>query len=131
LSGQSLEERLVERVQIRSWVWLVSLVLASLAFWNLRFSLGVLAGCLLAVANFRILARVLRRQFAPGRRLSLSGVLVRYYLRFAATGAIILVLIKFRLVNPIGLLVGLSLIVVNLSLAGFSLARQNRIQEAL
>ncbi len=104
---------------------------ASLVLWNLDFSLGILAGGVLAVVNFRFLHRSLKKQFGYGRRPSVMGVVGRSYLRFAATGVIILILLKFDLVNPIALLVGLSVVVLNLTLSGFSLARRALAKEAL
>lgn len=128
------EERLQREVKAgldrRNWVLLVVLAAASVAFWDLKFSLGVIAGGLLAIANFSILRRVLVRQFEPGHKPSVSGVLIRYYLRFFATAVVILLLIKFSVVGPVGLLVGLSVIVFNLAHLGIRLFRQAKLTEA-
>ena len=127
----SLEEKLIDRVLRWNWPLLGLSLAVSLILWNLSVSLGVLAGGLLATANFHLLHRSLKRQFGPGHRPSVMGVVGRSYLRFAATGVIILVLIKFDLVNAVALLVGLSLVVLNLTLTGFSYARQALLKEAL
>lgn len=128
------EERLqreVETVMNRyNWTLLLVLVAASVALWDLKFSLGIIAGGLLAIANFSLLRRVLVRQFEPGHKPSVSGVLIRYYLRFFATAVVILLLIKFSVVGPIGLLIGLSVIVFNLALLGIRLFRQAKLTEA-
>ena len=127
----SLEEQLLDRV-LKLNLPLLGLFLAgSLALWNLDFSLGVLAGGVLAVVNFRFLHRSLKKQFSPGQRPSVMGVVGRSYLRFAATGVIILILLKFDLVDAIGLLAGLSVVVLNLTLSGFSMARRALAKEAL
>lgn len=127
----SLEERLIDRVFRWNWPLLGLLLAASLVLWSVSFSLGVLAGGLLATANFHLLHRSLKKQFGVGHRPSIMGVVGRSYLRFAATGVIILVLLKFNLVNAIALLIGLSLVVLNLTLTGFSYARQALLKEAL
>ena len=120
----SLEEKLIDRVYRWNWPILGLALALSLFVWNLSFSLGVLAGGVLATANFHFLHRSLKKQFRPGSRPSIMGVVGRSYLRFAATGVVILVLLKFSLVDPIALLIGLSVVVLNLTLSGFSFFRQ-------
>lgn len=127
----SLEQLIADRVGRLNWIVLAAMVALSLAAWSLKFSLGVAAGGLLATANFMILARTLKRQFQTGHTPSIGGVLGRYYLRFIVTGLIILVLIKFDIVGPIGLLIGLSVVVLNLTLTGLIVAWRSRPKEAL
>ena len=126
----SLEEKLIDRVTRWNWPALGLVLAGSLILWDLRISLGVLAGGLLALGTFHFLQRSLKKQFRSGNRPSIMGVVGRSYLRFVATGVIILVLLKFNLVDPIALLVGLSVVVLNLTLSGFSFARQALIKEA-
>ena len=120
----SLEEQLIDRVKRWNWPLLGLFVGSSLLIISPGFSLGVLVGGLLAVVNFHFLHRSLKKQFSPGNRPSVMGVVGRSYLRFAATGVIILILLKFHLVSAIALLIGLSVVVLNLTLSGFSYARQ-------
>ena len=126
-----LEQQLLDQVRLRNWIFLGAMVLASLVFWDLKVTLGVAAGGVLVTINFRLLHRILKRQFRPEGRTSTASVLAGYYLRFAATGIIILLLLKFRLVHPIGLLIGLSVIVLTLTLTGFSLFLRGGLKEAL
>ncbi len=130
MSRDGLQQQLTAGMTLRNWLLLAGLSAASLAFWDLKFSLGVLAGGLVSIANFGLLRRVLLRQFEPGRRPSVSGVLIRYYLRFAGTAVILLVLLKYHLVGAIGLLVGLSVIVLNLTMTGLMLFRRAKLKEA-
>ena len=127
----SIEEKLIDRVSRWNWPVLGLFLAASLVLWNLGISFGILAGGLLALGNFHFLHRSLKKQFQAGNRPSIMGVVGRSYLRFAATGVIILVLLKFNLVDPIALLIGLSVVVLNLTLSGFSLFRQALLKEAL
>lgn len=127
----SLEERLTVRAQTWNWYLLGGLTVASLLLWDLKFSLGVALGGLLATVNFHFLNRTVKRQFRPGHQASIVGVVGRYYLRFLATGVIILLLLMFNLVGPIGLLIGLSVVVLNLTLSGLLMARRAIAKEAL
>ena len=126
-----VEQQLLDQVRLRNWILLGTMVLASLVFWDLKVTLGVAAGGALVTTNFRLLHRILKRHFQPEGRASTASVLVGYYLRFAATGVIILLLLKYRLVHPIGLLIGLSVIVLTLTLTAFSLIRRGGLKEAL
>jgi hypothetical protein len=44
-------------------------------------------------------------------------VVAKYYLRFLVSGVILLLLIKYHLVNPLGLFIGLSVVVASIMLA--------------
>ena len=44
-------------------------------------------------------------------------VLVKYYIRFIISGVILFLLIRQQVVNPIGLFIGLSVVVVSITLA--------------
>ena len=46
-----------------------------------------------------------------------NAVLVKYYIRFLVSGAIIFFLLAGRLVNPVGLVLGLSVVVASIILA--------------
>jgi hypothetical protein len=130
VSQKDLQEELSTGMRNRNWLFFIGLTAASLLIWDLKFTLGVIAGGIMVIVNFDILRRVLIKQFAPGNRASISGVLIRYYIRFAITAVLILLLLKFSLVGPIGLLIGLSVIVLNLTLTGFILFRRVKMTEA-
>lgn len=130
MSPDPIEKQISEGMQRRNWLLLIGLSLSSLVFWDWPLTGGVIAGGLLSIVNFSLLKRVLTRQFRPGGRPSMSGILIRYYLRFAATAVIVFLLMKFRLVNGLGLLIGFSVIVINLTMTGLMLFRRARLKEA-
>jgi hypothetical protein len=85
----------------------------------LSFLLGVLAGGLIANLGFYFLQRILVRSLDPSKEISGKVVFVKYYLRLTAMGLIIFGLISRHFVDAIGLLVGLSIVAINLMLMGF------------
>lgn len=125
------QEQIADRVRALNWYVLAGTFLASLAVGKLSFSLGVAAGGLLAIGNYFFLHRAIKKIFQTGRQLNTMAVVGRSYLRFMATGAIILILLKYRLVGAIGLLIGLSIVVFTLTLTGFLSARKDLMKEAL
>ncbi|MBW2071611.1 MAG: ATP synthase subunit I [Deltaproteobacteria bacterium] len=119
------DEALLKRIEMIIWVLLGILSLTSFALCPFKFSLGVFIGGVLAVGNFYLMKRNLRRALDPAR---LSGArffyLFKYYLRFAALGIIIALLLISGRVSPFGLLLGLSIIVIGIVLVGFNEARK-------
>ena len=103
--------------------WLVLLVLSSFGYFIMSpfWTAGVLFGGLIAVANFSLLQHTVRRAFSPegihqGARFSIVG---KYYLRLVALGVILYVLITRGWIDPVGLVVGLSTVMV--SIIGFAI----------
>jgi len=99
--------------------WFLFLTGSAFALINqpLLFASGFAAGGLIVTANFHLLARTLKRSFVPGRLSSSNVVLAKYYIRFFFSGLIIFFLISRHVVDPLGLLLGLSVVVVSITLA--------------
>jgi hypothetical protein len=103
--------------------WFVLLVLSSFGYFIMSpfWTAGVLFGGLIAIANFSLLQYTVRRAFSPegihpGARFSIVG---KYYLRLVALGGILYVLITRGWIDPVGLVVGLSTVMV--SIIGFAI----------
>lgn len=80
-----------------------------------RSGLSVVVGGVIALANYRLLQRTICRALLPRDKGSvLSKVLAKYYLRFIATAVVLFFLVRQGLVEPLGLLVGLSVVVVTI-----------------
>lgn len=104
------------------------LLVAALFLAPLKSALSLLVGGLIALINFRLLEITVRRAMLPSQRHGVLGkVLVKYYLRFAATALVLLLLIRQGLVEPLGLLVGLS--VVMLSILGWGVAQARKLSK--
>jgi ABC-type xylose transport system permease subunit len=78
---------------------------------------GILFGGLLVTINFHLLAKTLKNALTPPHLASHNLILAKYYLRFLANGFIIFVLIAGHIVHPVGLVIGLSLVVFSIILA--------------
>jgi len=99
--------------------WILFLVASILGFVLLPtdFAKGVLFGGLLVTVNFHLLAGTLRKALTPPHLASHNLVIAKYFLRFIGSGFIIFVLIAGKFVNPVGLVIGLSVVVISIMLA--------------
>ena len=99
--------------------WILFLAASSLGFLLLPadFARGVLFGGLLVTVNFHLLAGTLRKALTPPHLSSHNVVIAKYFLRFIGSGFIIFILIAGNFVNPLGLIIGLSVVVFSIMLA--------------
>lgn len=98
-----------------------ALLLAGALIWGSKSSaLGVAVGGLIALANFKLMQRAIVKTLRPHVRkgLAMSSMLLKYYLRFAATVLVLGVLVSQNLVEPVGLLLGLSVVVITITTWG-------------
>jgi len=102
------------------WLWrsnfivLAALVAGTLVWFGWRQAMGVLVGGAIALANYQLLKRSVQRNLQPGKKGVLGRMLGKYYLRFAATIVVLVILIRQGLVEPVGLIAGLSVVIVGI-----------------
>jgi len=112
-----MQQRLLTFITWTNWVLFALAVAAGAALASVDFTLGIVSGGLIAAINFHLLARTLKKALTPPHIASHNVVLAKYYLRFMASGVIIFVLISGRYVAPVGLVIGLSVVVASVMLA--------------
>lgn len=100
-----------------NWVLLVLSSLAGLLFVSPKFALGVFFGGLIVTVNFHLLGRTLKKALIPPHLVSPNVVIAKYYVRFMISGVLIFLILVSQLVNPLGLIVGLSVVVFSIMLA--------------
>jgi len=110
-------------LKVANWLMLAFLVLLSLLWRGSEFALGVLVGGVVVIVNFHLLHRALQgalqRPVAPGEGSRAKAYFAaRQLWRFFGLLAVIFLLVRHGWVNIIGLLVGLSTVVLTLTLAG-------------
>jgi len=113
-----------------NWIILAVLITASLWLRSPRFSLGILLGGLISIANFHGLYRNLLSVFRKHLERARSALMIRYYLRLAITAVVLYWIISHSLVDVIGLVIGLSVVVLNIVFATvLALSRKNNVEE--
>jgi hypothetical protein len=110
-TGKDLLQR---KIEFRNVVILGLMLIASLLFMPWRFTLGILLGGIISIVNLYWLGRDLRVIFSNLSGKAKSAMMIRYYIRMAVTAVLLFFVITKLPVDVIGLLVGLSLVVINI-----------------
>jgi hypothetical protein len=108
------DENIVTALNAGSWILLALMAGAGLLLVSRNFALGVLAGGVLAIANFHWLHSIIKRALLLSSNKAESFARIRYVLRLAIVAFIIGILIIRCNIDLIGLLVGLSVLVINI-----------------
>lgn len=116
----NMQDDFIKKLHVRNWFLLLLLGSFSSLFMPISFSLGVLAGGLIVTVGFHSLQRILERSLNSPMPLGGKLVFAKYYLRLIIMGLIICALISTRSVDALGLLVGLSIVVINLMFIAFN-----------
>ena len=119
ISHTEMQNRVITFIAWSNWILFGGLILAALLLTVSKFQIaGLAAGGLIATVNFHLLYRGLRRSLLeaaePSRTTTILG---KYYIRFIISGIIIFFLLSGRYVHPVGLLIGLSIVVASIFLA--------------
>ena len=112
-----------------SWVYLGLLVLGSWVIESWAFAWGVLAGGIVSVASFWVSYRDVTA-FIEGMAGQVTAenkgggtgktkLLVKFWLRIAVIGVVLLLLIRFGDINIFGLILGLTTMVFTITMSGF------------
>ncbi len=112
-----IQQRLLIFVTRTNWILFVAASIIGFLLFPANYARGVLFGGLLVTVNFHLLARTLRSALTPPHLSSHSVVIAKYFLRFIGSGFIIFVLIAGHIVHPVGLIIGLSVVVFSIMLA--------------
>ncbi len=112
-----IQQRIIKFVTRSNWILFGAASIVGFVLFSPSVALGIVFGGLLVTVNFHLLAKTLRKALTPPHLASHNVVLVKYYLRFLISGFIIFLLIASHLVHPVGLIVGLSIVVFSIILA--------------
>ncbi len=104
---------------------LAILTIVSLLLGSLSLSAGVLAGGAVAIANCNWLYGILRRAMEMPAQQAVRYARNRYFLRLGIIAVIVSLLILYGKINVLGLLLGLSVVVVTITLMAVYMATLN------
>lgn len=114
MTDNDADAALLDQIARRNWIVLALLLVFSLPFGTRPFILGVLAGGLVAIVAWRWLHRSLKQTLAGPEQGAARRFKFNYFIRLATLAVLLYGLIAVVRVHPIGLAVGLSVVVLNL-----------------
>ena len=112
-----IQQRILTFVTRTNWILFAVTSLVGFLLMPADFAVGILCGGLLVTLNFHLLARTLKKALTPPHLTSQNVVIAKYFMRFIASGFIIVILIAGHFVNPLGLIIGLSVVLFSTMLA--------------
>ena len=125
-----IERKLLRFITLTNWSLFCVVTICGFILAPGRFAWGILAGGLIVTINFHLLYRSLKQALTPPHIGNQRVVLGKYYIRFLASAVIIYVLISDHYVNPLGLIIGLSIVVTSIFIATFNEIRKIIFKEA-
>jgi hypothetical protein len=125
------QRRIINFVQRANWIIFILATAAGFFWFSSEFTFGVMAGGLIVTLNFHMLSKTLKKAFSSPIFTSWHVILVKYYIRFIISGIIIFALILTRLVSPVGLIIGLSIVVASIMLATLCEVKKIIFKEAI
>ena len=120
------------KIEIANWIVLAVIFIISWIFTPFDFYLGVLLGGFISILNFYWMERGLRGIFNNTAAKVKGGVMIKYYIRLILTAIVLYFLIANATVNVIGLLIGLSVVVINIIVTLITtMAKKNLLEEVI
>lgn len=104
---------LQRKVEVGNWVTLGIILVLSLCFLSVKFAVGVLVGGIISIVNFYWLFRDLKSSLLKHAERAKPFMVVKYYIRLIVTGVVLFVVITQMPVDIFGLVLGLSVVVIN------------------
>ncbi len=127
----NIQGRLLKFVTIANWVVFLFATIAGFLMSPPDFAWGIVSGGLIVTINFHMLHKTLKKALTPPYIANHNIILAKYYVRFIISGLIIFFLISSHFVSPIGLLAGLSVVIVSITLATMVEFRNLFLKEAM
>lgn len=111
------DSQLLGELARRNWIILLVLLGLSLLMRNKDFTLGVASGGLMVICGYQWLYGALVKALAAGGEPGIKSFQISHFMRLGALGAMLLLLIAVVKVNILGLIIGLSVVVINIVFA--------------
>ena len=125
-------ETVYKDLKINSWVTLFVLFSFSYFFLSHTQTLSTILGGLIIIVNFKVFQRSIRKAFSPDAvlRSGKASIILKYYFRLFVLGLILFILMLKGWVDPVGLAIGFSTIIISIIIFGISTAIKNVSKEA-
>ena len=115
-------EKIYKDLRRRNWI--ILLLFSSISFFLLdnSLTLGIILGGLIIILNFRLFQNTIRRAFSSEGIMNGAKIIIilKYYIRLLALAIIVYLFIAKGGIDPVGLAIGLSTVVVSIISLGIT-----------
>jgi len=111
-----IQQRILRFITCSNWVVLFVASVSAGIIATLDVTMGIIAGGLIVTINFHLMYRSLQKAFNRSSLPSVKSIVARHYFRFMLSAILIFVLISKHMVDPGGLLIGLSVVVISITI---------------
>lgn len=125
------QQHLLKFITWLNWVLFAATSIIGLMVASHRFALGIIFGGIIVTINFHLMANALKKALSPENPSSGAAVIVKYFIRFTFSGVLIFMLIKGQVVHPLGLVIGLSIVVSSILIATMNELTKTIFKEAV
>jgi hypothetical protein len=109
-----VKDPLQKKIEFANWIILTIILIPALIFAPFKFALGILLGGFISIINFYWMEHGLRGLFTKTSKNVKASIIIKYYIRLGLIAIVLYFLIANGTVNVIGLLIGLSVVVINI-----------------
>ena len=124
-TGRMIESYARELIEAGSLVMLLLLILLGVLIRSYTFALGIFIGGIIAVINhyglYKSLRSVLSAAAERGEKGGAPQTLFAFYVRLVFSGIVIFLALRGGFADPIGILIGASVVVVNSLIVGLAI----------
>ena len=106
----------LDRVVRLNWLLLVGMTAAGSLFITPYFAKGLFIGGLIANISFILLKKDITRVLTGPLHTAKGRFLIRYYIRLTVLALILFFLVRYRSIHLVGLLAGLSTVVLSIGI---------------
>ena len=114
----------LDRLGRLNWLLLVGMTAAGGLFVSPYFAQGLFIGGLIANISFILLKKDITRALSGPLQAAKGRFLLKYYIRLTLLALILFFLVRYRSVHLVGLLVGLSTVVISIGIMVAGAARK-------
>ena len=126
----------LQKMQVMSWVYLAVLMLGAGIFHSMFFAWSVFVGGVISIISFWVchndvihfIGTLTLTPDSQGEKAKMkrgkAGYLIKFWIRIAIIGVVLLVFIKYQKVNIFGLILGLSTVVFTITFTAVNVARR-------
>ncbi|MCX7634363.1 MAG: ATP synthase subunit I [Syntrophales bacterium] len=124
------KDPLQQRLETILWLFFAGITVISAVLCSFRFTVGVVLGGLISIVNYYWLNHDLRQVFKSLNSHAQARIMFKYYLRFGVTAVVLYFIISGGIADIFGLLIGLSVVIVNMVLTAImALTKKNCVEE--